>query len=351
MRLIPLPIVLFLLLAGCAGPLEETPTDGRFEAAGRGRPSWVAPTMSYDGTDARHVICVILIQADAETDTGQVRFDLEPDEMHGKNWDFVMDNFFGAEPWKEGGIRDEFDAHGTTGVGTAALPKVHVQQAGWGEVRVTVDDQVLKDPVTGEGTWLAEYEVVTTGIRDDQSGSIRTADQKRPFDPAKPEDAFANPNDAEIHFTMRAHAPPPQTPIPIEARSGSVQAAPAYNQTFPLFENPYFGSRAAFNITTQVNPVAGDRLVLRVLDPQGAEVWSNTADTLNEAFRVSLVLEKLGDYKLQVTGSIVYGEFEAVGELIPPKEVLLTFWWEDVIYDDAAVFEYENKRHDHGGTH
>src|SRR5882672_248099 len=123
MRLIPvLALVLVLALAGCAK--KAGPSSATFNAAG----GKVSDGWAYDGVGLVPGASLSGTLSDPDNKGSvNVSFDFQ-----GSHYVVAFDQFAEAKPFQDGGVRFNFDEHGTSGNGDANLPTVHAKAAAWG---------------------------------------------------------------------------------------------------------------------------------------------------------------------------------------------------------------------------
>lgn len=327
-----LPIVALSLLAGC---LDETPITGY---AAEGSDGWFTLGYAYDGRGVIGFDGNITITADESANTGLATVQ---GRLNGEEWTIEFDRYFEAagKTFQDGGIAHDLREHGATGVADSSIPEVRVNVAAWGEARITVNDQTLLDPVTGQDRWLAHYMVILTGVRDDASHTIWNQEKTAPYDPAAPTDGFAS-TDREIHLVLRSHANPAANATPIALDVQQVND-PQYREDRELFNNSYAGSRANVTFSAQAPPIGRSQFRFEVYDPDGDLVstpYSTTggprAET-SEPFEFEMA--KIGEYRLVVTGVGLNGQWSVAGAVTPPPSVVMNFWWETVQIGDEPA--------------
>jgi hypothetical protein len=137
------------------------------------------------------------------TNTGRVDASwTEAEGVYGLAWDR-----FAPEPnttHEDGGIVRDLDAHGSTGLGDARLPKVHYLSAGWGPTRIQLNNQTFKDPVLANLTFHAHYMVLRDGVRDPISHKIFAHNGKDLYDPIQPDDARIYRGSPEVLLVLKS---------------------------------------------------------------------------------------------------------------------------------------------------
>src|SRR5688500_16839105 len=138
MRVVSILIVAALTLAaaGCFNK-AETPTQRQFSASG----GKVSEGWAYDGAGVAAGSATLSGTLNNPDNAGTVNVSFD---HHGSKYVVTFDQFSGAEEFKDGGVRFDFDEHGDTQNGDASLPKMHVKAAAWGVAKVTRDGEVLK---------------------------------------------------------------------------------------------------------------------------------------------------------------------------------------------------------------
>jgi len=114
----------------------------------------------YDGNDVRSLIGEGTLEFDAFRDVGSLIVDIRTTEESGPievaegvalsgDIRLVMEEFFAAAAYMQGGIASNLLAHGDTGVMTAAMPELTLDYAGWGWIDVYVDGQLAYERLVG----------------------------------------------------------------------------------------------------------------------------------------------------------------------------------------------------------
>jgi hypothetical protein len=317
-----------LALPGC---LDDT-SPRSYHAAGQAG-SFVLG-WGYDGEGVLPFAGFITIHADPVANTGEA---LVMGELNGQHWKILFDRFAqqGDKAFQDGGIVANLDEHGDTGHGDASIPKVHADAAAWGDALVTVDGQPVLDPLTGEEGWVAHYMVITTGVRDDQNHGIWNAAKTAPYDSKSPADGLALEGDNEIHLVLKSHATAPPNATAVSNKSQG-SANPFVNANHG-YANKY--QNAEFNVTIKVAGTfaAGQSLNFTLRDPNGKSVRSLQLPRNNQMEgRLVAPLEQVGKYVLSVRGQGLQAGYEITGAITPPSNVVMNFWWEDVLFGQAA---------------
>lgn len=329
---------LALILATVAGCVS-TAKDADWHAGGT--QAWFAQGWAYDGNGVVPLDRgVILIHANDAQNTGDV---FAGGILDSQPWIVRFDRFAqqGNKTFQNGGVAADLEEHGASGHGDASIPQVHAAMAAWGEAGLQIGGKPVPDPSTGNATWSAHYMVIRTGVRNDATHGIWNKAKTAPYDPAHPADGYADPSDDEIHLVLRPHVSSGAAPIPIRVGLDPPQTNPTYAQTFELYENPFVGSLVNLTFTLTADPATlPSDLTFVIKAPDGSEVAratlpgssSNTASTA----LASLALDQRGTYNVDVTGRLVNAQFEIGGVLTLPSNLVFNFWWENVLFGEAA---------------
>lgn len=194
MRLLVFALAL-VVGAGCLGSpfdFEATAADAR-----------VIDGFSYDGSRVRRAEGSLTVQLDTEGDAGRVLVHLVD---AGKVYDVVFNEFFGREPYKEGGVHRDFFEHGATGNGSGELPEFYAYVAAWGSATIRLNDQPLRDPTTLGPRWTAHLMIARGHVRDANTGAVYKSDGRAVFDPTTPADGFVNRTGAQAMLQLKTAA-------------------------------------------------------------------------------------------------------------------------------------------------
>jgi len=113
----------------------------------------------------------------------------EPEAMH--HADSLM-------PFMQGGIAEQLYLHGDSGQGPPVMPKVWTYVAGWGDLDIYVDGEVVYEDMDG-------HFMVTEQARRDEK---IVNENGVPYSPARAaESGFTNPLGTELHIVGHSHTP------------------------------------------------------------------------------------------------------------------------------------------------
>jgi hypothetical protein len=338
------------VFAGCledasARDYHAAATDGKFALG------W-----AYDGAGVLPFDGFIMIHAVDRDNTGEA---YAAGMLNGKRWVIVFDEFAqqGDRAFQDGGIAGGLDEHGDTGVGDASIPRVRADMAAWGTARVTVDGQHLPDALTGDDRWVAHYMVILTGVRD-KDGKIWNAGRTAPYDPGNASDGYSEEGDHEVHLILRSHATTPPNATSVD-RSGTTGPTPTpANMPRRIdVENKYLYSTFDATLTMSGNLAPNTFLRFDFRDPDGQT--ARPAVTITQPLTgqpapvpVTFDMTKVGTYRIDVSGNALNTNYAVRGTIQPPSNVLMNFWWENVIFGAAAEqFEGTQDNHTDGHAH
>jgi hypothetical protein len=294
--------------------------------------------MGYDyaGTTAQVAQGAADIDVDAARDTGTAVFTFG---AGNQTFEVRFAQFHEAQPFQQGGVRNDFPEHGDTGNGDAQLPTIHALSAGWGSGTVTLGGQALRDPVSRDTTFTLHYMVTDTGPRDPASRKVTKADGSTPYDPAAPADAKTFPV-REVLLNVQG-ATGPAAPVN-ESFSVTSSLGPMTDETKDAFA--INGTSAAVNISYALQgPAAGAPALGQatfVLLADGTEVdrcevslppADPTAGTTGCTHEVPSAAP--GIYTVHVTGTGVGNPYAVTGSVA--REVKPLFL--HVVYTDVTV--------------
>lgn len=342
-----LVLVVAAALPGCLGDDKET----NYHAAG------LAGTFVYGfGYDGIGIVpfedSFITIHANDADNTGLAYAN---GTLSGRTWTIAFDAFSqsAGKDFQDGGIAANLQEHGATGVADTSIPEVTVDVAAWGSARVTIDGEPLLDPISQREDWVAHYMVILTGVRDNATGEIFNEARTDSYDPANASDGFAQPGDEEIHLILKSQPVESNETIPVSGNSGGPVTDRPYQATHPLAANPVPGSAFQFSFTMSKGTGTGSGSVtVAIKDPNGEVIDQQSGgfgalDSGPFEWSTFLVLSEVGQYTLEVSGSsLVNVQYDFTGSIAPPKQVVMYFTWEDIVFgDEAAEFESERSVH------
>jgi len=103
---------------------------------------------AYDGNKVRPVEGIAMVDVNTDTNTGSavielknVKHQFSADEVIEGDVRIVMEEFEGAQPFKQGAIAENLYLHGDSGNGPPVMPKLFTFLAGWGTVDIYVDGE------------------------------------------------------------------------------------------------------------------------------------------------------------------------------------------------------------------
>jgi len=289
---------------------------------------------AYDGTGILPFDGFITVHADAGANTGDA---VVKGQLNGQPWQILFDHF-AQQPnktFQDGGVAARLDEHGDTTHGDTSIPKVRVEVAGWGDAEVMVDNKSVKDPLTGEDRWVAHFMVITTGVRDDKTGAIWNADKSAPYDPKNPTNGLSVEGDNEIHLVLKSHATAPPNATKIDNKSMPFETP--FVRTSHGYTNNFQNSE--FNATIKVSGTYGptQSLSFALRDPNNKIVKSiRLGESGKTEGQLRSPLNQTGKYVLEVSGSGLQAGYEITGAITPPSNVVMNFWWEDILLGEAA---------------
>jgi hypothetical protein len=335
-------VLLPLLTAALAGCLQDETARVYYAA---GQDGYLSLGQAYDGKNVLAFNGAITIIGREAENTGlaHVQGFLAPGSA-GKPqvWDILFDRFAeqANRTFQDGGIAADLEEHGDSGNGDASIPRVHADLAGWGEATINVDGKPSPDPLTGQETWVAHYMVLTTGVRDDATHQIWNQAKSAPYDPANPGDGFAQEGDNEIHLRLSSHATAPPAPVPVDEEGGPVDGI-TFRETH-TWNNRFKGSAFNATLTMEGGVVPNSYIIFQFRDPDNQAVGENSYRLTQPAMgdpepqQVHFTMNKAGNYSVNVNGNAIQATYKINGTITPPGNVLLNFWWEDVIFGEAA---------------
>lgn len=155
---------------------------------------------SYDGSRVRNGTGEITIELNTVGNSGRV---LSHVVDQGKVYDVVFNEFGGDEPYKDGGINQEFYEHGDTGNGSGELPKFYAYVAAWGFGTVRLNDEPQRDPSTLRERWVAHLMVSKGHVRSQLNNGVYKSDGVTVFDPKAPDDGIVHREGAQAMLQLR----------------------------------------------------------------------------------------------------------------------------------------------------
>ncbi len=329
------PILFVVALAGCvedekANDYEAAATDGYFTV-----------DFAYDGRGVQKFVGAIHLQANDAANTG-VATVVGTIEGTNKLWVIVFDEYAEqpGKPFQDGGIARGLDEHGDTGVGDTSIPKVSVETAAWGKARIFIDGVPYLDPFSQNESWAAHYMVIKTGVRDEAThGIYQDEAMTKPYDPKTPSEGYAKAGDDEVHLVLKPTQMPPANGTSVDFGESSAVTESGYAQSFK-FDNAYRGSVANFTIALAASPsLAPTSIVFSFKNPAGTEVARVTSENFPQPMRTLrpvFGLHEVGEYTIDVSGRLVGTTYSITGPVEPPKDTLMNFWWENVVFGEAA---------------
>lgn len=195
MRVVSILLVAALSLAG-AGCFSknETPAQRQFSASG----GKVSEGWAYDGAGVASGSATLAGTLSNPDNAGSVNVSFS---HHGSKYVVTFDRFSGAEEFKDGGVRFDFDEHGDTKNGDASLPRMHVKAAAWGVAQVTRDGEALKGKTSPD--WSAHLMLSDDTVRG-ADGKVLNAAGSAPYSPGAPTDAKVTMGDPQAMFYIKS---------------------------------------------------------------------------------------------------------------------------------------------------
>ena len=167
----------------------------------------VSDPFQYDGRNVRELDGTASIDVDPVLNEGSLIAELETTEASGPivisatqqlegTIRVVMDEFYGVELFKDGGIAEEFLLHGDTGIMTTVMPEMFAEVVGWGLLDIYLDGEILYEDLEG-------YFMVTDLVRRrfDASFEIRRSADDAIYSPdLENKTGFTSATDQELHI-------------------------------------------------------------------------------------------------------------------------------------------------------
>jgi hypothetical protein len=302
-----------------------------------------ADTWAYDGADSTFLDGCLLIQVDPDQDrgiitaAGWINEETQIIARLGLGYDATGDE-------RQGGLARDVKLDGTFGR-HGVLPSIPARLAGWGNATLEIDGVPYDDPVTG-GAYKALFFQSDRAVREPDTGLLYGRDGTQPFDPFDPAGHRPGAKRSQAHLVLRNGTEGRASPANY-LHTGGVQ-----DPLFPLglsepqrfrhgFFNLRYGGEATttFTIRSATNTLVGSQFNLTVRDPSGAEVarasLGGTAGP-TESTPVTYALDRFGTYDLIVEGGGPAVSYSLATEARGPDEILLQFWWTDLVHDDNA---------------
>ncbi|MFA5861454.1 MAG: hypothetical protein WDA16_07135 [Candidatus Thermoplasmatota archaeon] len=181
-------------LAGCFSKPAPATTYSFSAAGGKVSPGW-----AYDGSGLVPGSAQLAGTLDNTANTGSVNVSFD---YAGSKYVVTFDQYKESRPFQDGGVRFEFDEHGSTGNGDGSLPKIHAKLAAWGTAKVTKDDEMLRGGATSD-LWNAHLMLMSDAVRG-ADGKIVKADGTTPYDPLKSDDAKLTTGKTQAMFYIQS---------------------------------------------------------------------------------------------------------------------------------------------------
>jgi len=167
----------------------------------------VSDPFQYDGQHVRELNGIASLDVDPVLNEGTLIAELETTEASGPivisatqqlegTIRVVMDEFYGVELFKDGGIAEELLLHGATGIMTAVMPEMSAEVVGWGLLDIYLDGELLYEDLEG-------YFMVTDLVRRrfDASFEIRRSTDDVIYSPdLEDKTGFTAATDQELHI-------------------------------------------------------------------------------------------------------------------------------------------------------
>ena len=167
----------------------------------------VSDPFQYDGQHVRELNGTASLDVDPVLNEGTLIAELETTEASGPivisatqqlegTIRVVMDEFYGVELFKDGGIAEELLLHGVTGIMTAVMPEMSAEVVGWGLLDIYLDGELLYEDLEG-------YFMVTDLVRRrfDASFEIRRSTDDVIYSPGlEDKTGFTAATDQELHI-------------------------------------------------------------------------------------------------------------------------------------------------------
>lgn len=316
---------LLVAVAGCSSPPDPT-----FRA------SATAPVVflgyDYAGATAQPGTGRIDIVANPDTEEGTM---VATFEVAGQAWRVEATRFAEApgRAFQQGGVRSEFQEHGASGNGDAALPEIHALNAGWGQGTVSVGGQPFVDPLTGNTTFNVHYMATDTGPRDPDTYALTKADGTTPYDPATPGDVRLLNGTRQILLNVQSTAP---LPPPDNTTTFTGTVSPQFTASHPLVVAQQARLLVAISLSNPTPLPSVGRVAFVLTGPDGAEAGRyaydpSAAPGAPGQGAIDLPAAAPGDYSLDVSGDGVQVTYTATASVDYPEGVFV-----HVVYTEPA---------------
>lgn len=254
----------------------------------------------------------------------------------------LLGQFEGDKPWKNGGVRFNFDAFGDATEAPLPLPKIPVQVASWGRATLEIDGNQIPDPVAGfppefdpeetELNWTADFYLLKSGIRNNDTKGMQTRGGGT-FDPGRPQDLQVESGDLEAHLLLYSGEGEP-TPLVRRYQGPQPVIAERPFSAEHRFFNFWFPGKATlvYRVTTPGPSLQLTELTFSVVDPGGKVISRTTmggGGQNQESKTITVPLDVPRTYALRVAGNATLATYD-VTATFQGQASLLWFWWEDV---------------------
>jgi hypothetical protein len=329
-------LLVALALAGCI----RADTGGVFHAHGASPVAFLG--YDYDGLTASPGQGTADISVDPAKDTGTATFTFS---LANHTWAVAFDKFAQGKPFQEGGVRDGFPEHGSSGNGDALLPTLHALSAGWGTGTVTVDGALMTDPASASQSFSLHYMVTDTAVRDPATHKVTNAAGSAAYDPARPDDARYFNGTRQIYLNVQSSAPAAPTNTSISVQ-GTVPT-PGTDETKDVAQ-VNGSSPAHLNMTYTLQNAAGGLVPLPAVGQVSFQLLAdgNKVDQCDVAFPPAdptastagcthdLPNAPVGKYTLHVVSTLATGNaYTVTGSIVQASQALFVH----VAYTDVTV--------------